>query len=114
MKTAWAIICCLVLAGTPFLLAQTPSPTCAKQPLPACCRHGVMPCCTTQPASGSQPAPAIPASSKVLTSQLSLLAATLVAWTLPETSAGPISSASVLPLMTAGVPLFARDCARLI
>jgi hypothetical protein len=115
MKTAWAIICCLVLAGTPFLLAQTPSPACAKQTLPACCRHGVMPCCAAQPASGSQSAPTAPVpSSKVQSSQFSLLAAAFAAWTLPETSASSISSASAPPLMVAGVPLFARDCARLI
>jgi len=115
VKTIWAIVCCLVLAGTPFLRAQVPSPTCAKQPLPACCRHGVMPCCAAQPASGSQSAPEAPVpSSKVQSSQFSLLAAAFAVWTLPENETGSISSANVPPLMAAGVPLFARNCARLI
>jgi hypothetical protein len=115
VKTIWAIVCCLVLAGTPFLLAQTPLPACAKQTVPACCRHSVMPCCAAQPASGSQSAPTAPVpSSKVQSSQLSLLAAAFAVWTLPENEAGSSSSASASPLMAAGVPLFARDCARLI
>jgi len=113
MKAAWAIICSLVLAGTPFLPAQTLAPACAKQPVRACCQHGVeMPCCAAKPASGSQPAPVIPAQS-VSQNQIALPAPGVVAWTLPESPANLFSSAAV-PLTAASPPLYARNCALLL
>ena len=112
MKTTWAIICSLVLAGTPFLLAQTPS-ACVKQ-VRACCQHGgEMPCCKAKSTPDSQSKPAIP-SQTGNQNQLSLLASSALIWTLPANPADSISSQSTPSSMKAGAPLYARDCARLI
>jgi hypothetical protein len=112
VKTTWAIICSLVLAGTPFLLAQTPS-SCAKQ-VRACCQRGVeMPCCKAKSSPDSQSKPAVPAPTGNQ-NQLSLLASSALIWSLPANPADSISSHSTPFSMTAGTPLYARDCARLI
>jgi len=112
MKLALAIIYSFVLAGTPFLPAQTPS-ACAGQ-IRACCQHGVvMPCCAAKSSPDSQPAPAAPAPAGSQ-SQLSLLAPAVLIWTLPATPADSTVSTSTPPPLAAGAPLYARDCARLI
>jgi len=112
VKTTWAIICSLVLAGTPFLLAQMPS-ACVKQ-FRACCNHGVeMPCCKVKSSPDSQSKPAVPAPMGNQ-NQLSLLASSALIWTLPSNPADSISSHSTPSVMTAGAPLYSRDCARLI
>ena len=112
MKTTWAIICSLVLAGTPFLIAQTPS-SCVKQ-VRACCQHGVeMPCCKAKSSPDSQSKPAVP-SPIGNHNQLSLLASTTLIWSLPANPTDSISSHSTPSMMTAGAPLYARDCALLI
>ena len=112
VKTTWAIICSLVLAGTPFLLAQTPS-SCVKQ-VRACCQHGgEMPCCKAKSSPDSQSKPAIPTQTGNQ-NQLSLLASSALIWTLPSDPADSISSHSSPSVMTAGAPLYSRDCARLI
>ncbi|MGA2852519.1 MAG: hypothetical protein ABSE90_00095 [Verrucomicrobiota bacterium] len=115
MKTTWAIICSLVLAGTPFLLAQTPLPVCrAKQPVPACCQHGCkMPCCSPKPASDSKPAPAVPAQTGGQ-NQVSFLAPNALVWVLPDAPVSKLSSTTQISLVTKGSPLYARNCARLI
>jgi hypothetical protein len=114
MKLALAIICSFVLAGTPFLLAQTPSPACARQPVCACCRHGgQMPCCQAKSSSGSQSLPAVPAQTGSQ-NQLSLLAANVVAWILPDAPAAHFSSAVSISFATKASPLYARNCVRLI
>ena len=112
MKTTWAIICSLVLAGTPFLLAQTPS-ACVKQ-VRACCQHGgEMPCCKAKPTPDSQSKPAVP-SQTINQNQLSLLAFSALTWTLPANPADSISSHSTPSSLSASAPLYALDCARLI
>jgi hypothetical protein len=112
MKLALAIICSFVLAGTPFLPAQTPS-VCAGQ-VRACCQHGVtMPCCAAKPSPDSQPAQTVPAPTSSQ-SQLSLLAPAVLIWTLPVTPANSVVSTSTPPPLAAGAPLYARDCALLI
>jgi hypothetical protein len=112
MKTTWAIICSLVLAGTPFLSAQTPE-SCVKQ-VRACCQRGVeMPCCKANSSPDSQSKPALP-SPTGNQNQLPLLASSALIWTLPANPADSISSHSTPSVMTAGAPLYARDCARLI
>jgi hypothetical protein len=112
MKTTWAIICSLVLAGTPLLLPQTPS-SCIKQ-VRACCQHGVeMPCCKAKSLPDSQSKPAVPAQTGSQ-NQLSLLASSALIWTLTANPVDSISSHSTPSVMTAGAPLYARDCARLI
>ncbi|MGO8767112.1 MAG: hypothetical protein ACLQSR_18505 [Limisphaerales bacterium] len=114
MKAALAIICSFVLAGTPFLPAQTPLPQCVKQPVPACCQHGCkMPCCQAKPMSNSQPAPAVPART-ASQNQLSLLAANIAVWGLTDATTSRLPSASPISLVTKGSPLYARNCARLI
>jgi len=114
MKLALAIICSFVLAGTPFLLARTPLPECVKRPVPACCQHGCkMPCCQAKSSSGSQPLPAVPAQT-ANQNQLSLLAANIVAWILPDTTISLLPSASPISFVTKVSPLYARNCARLI
>jgi hypothetical protein len=112
VKTTLAIVCSLLLMGTPFLMAQTP-PSCVKQ-IRACCQHGVtMPCCETKSAPDSQPKPVVPSQTSSQ-SQLSLLAASVLIWSLPANPADSISSHSTLSSMAASAPLYARDCARLI
>jgi hypothetical protein len=111
MKLALAIVCSFLLAGTPMLWAQTPV-SCAKKPITCCACGGKMSCCQSRPASDSQPAPATPAPAGSQ-AQLSLLAPGILTWTLPANPAVSISPAALLS-MSAGAPLFARDCARLI
>jgi hypothetical protein len=112
VKTTLAMVCSLLLMGTPFLMAQTPS-SCANQ-VRACCQHGVaMPCCETKSAPDSQSKPVVP-SPTGSQSQLSLLAFSALIWTLPANPADSVSSHSTLSLMAASAPLYALDCARLI
>jgi len=112
MKMALAIICSFVLVGTSFLPAQTPS-VCASQ-VRACCQHGVtMPCCATKSSPDSQSKPVVPSQTSNQ-NQLSLLASSVLIWTLPANPVDSISSHSTLFLMAASAPLYALDCARLI
>ena len=112
VKTTWAIICSLVLAGIPFLLAQTPS-VCVKQ-VRACCQHGMeMPCCKVNSSPNSQSKPAVPAQTGNQ-SQLSLLASSALIWSLPVNPADTISSHYTPSSAAASAPLYALDCARLI
>lgn len=113
MKMAWAIICSLMLAVTPALLAQAPSPACAQQPMRACCHPGhIMPCCQGKP-SNSQPVPNVPPSGNQ--TQISLLFANaFVVCVLPDATTPQFSSAVALPLTATGSPLYTRNCALLI
>jgi hypothetical protein len=95
-------------------LLAAPMPACSRQPARACCHcGGKMSCCAAQPSPCSQSAPAVPAPSGIQ-NQFLLPASVLITWSLPENEAGLISSAFVSPLTATGVPLYARDCARLI
>jgi hypothetical protein len=90
------------------------SPACVKPAMgncADCCNH--MACCATKPASNSQPAPAVPTQSNIQ-NQISLLAPSVVAWTLPQNSAGSISSITLSPLLAMAAPLYERNCARLL
>jgi hypothetical protein len=64
--------------------------------------------------SNSQPAPAVPVQKTGAQNQISFLALTFAVLTLPENPASTFSSAATPPLTAAGVPLYARDCARLL
>jgi hypothetical protein len=111
MKTALAIVCSFLLAGTPLLLAQAPAGIAQTH---ACCQHAcTMSCCVAKSSPDSQPAPAVPAASGTQ-SQLSLLAPAVLIWTLPATPANSIASTFTLPSLAAGAPLYALDCAWLI
>lgn len=106
------MVCSLLLMGTPFLPAQTPSP-CVKQ-VRACCRHGgAMACCKAKSAPDSQSKPAVPAQTGNQ-NQLSILASAALIWTLPVNPADSISFHYAPAAMTIGAPLYARDCALLI
>jgi len=96
------------------LWAAPALPTCAKQPAHACCHcGGRMSCCATQPASGSQPVPAVPTSTGSH-KLLSISVSTFVAGALPENQVALPGSASWSFLMPDSAPLYARHCARLI
>jgi hypothetical protein len=98
--------------GTPFLMAQTPSP-CVKH-VRACCQHGGdMACCKESSSPDSQSKPVVPSQTSSQ-SQLSLLASSALVWSLPANPADSISSHPTLFSMAAGAPLYALDCARLI
>jgi hypothetical protein len=112
VKQLSAILSGLLLVWAQLLAAPT-LPACAKQPAHACCHCGGKMSCCAAPSSNSQPAPAIPASSGIQ-NQFSFLAPALMVWALPENEADSISSAFVSPLTAYGIPLYARDCARLI
>jgi len=110
MKTALAIVCSFLLAGTPLLLAQTPQVSVAKVD---CSCGGKMACCTTQPAPASQPLTASP----VLTgnqNQLSVPPQNIVAWVLPDAASPGFSPIASTSFSAPGTALYARDCARLI
>jgi len=112
MKTALAIICSFLLAGTPFLLAQA-APSCVEQNH-ACCHSGCkMDCCAAKSLPDSQSVPAVPAPSSSQ-NQFSLLAPHALAWTLLNGETHPISFTVISPSSVTGAPLYALDCARLI
>jgi hypothetical protein len=112
MKTALAIVCSLLLAGTPFLLAQA-VPPCAKQNHACCHCGGKMSCCAGKSSPDSQPTPAVPAQSSSQ-NQLLLLIPHASTWTLLNNETHPISFTAASPSSMTSAPLYARDCARLI
>jgi hypothetical protein len=112
MKTALAIVCSFLLAGSSFLLAQA-APPCIKQSHACCHCDGKMNCCAAKSSPDSQPAPAVPAQSGSQ-NQFLLLAPHALAWTLLNNEAHPVSFTAVSLSSATGAPLYARDCARLI
>ena len=111
MKQLSAILFSLLLAWAQLLAA--PTPVTPAQPAHACCRCGGKMSCCAAPSSGSQPMPAVPSNAGPQ-KQFSISAPAIVTGALPENRVGLICSASRLSLMPYGVPLYARDCARLI
>ncbi|HEX5400259.1 MAG TPA: hypothetical protein VFY06_14530 [Verrucomicrobiae bacterium] len=113
MKLTLAIVCSLLLAGTPFVSAQaqTACVDVARAAHAAC--HCGMPCCGAPVSSNSQPAPAAPAPGSNQTQLLPLAPAALV-WILPAAPASEISTAIPSLLKANRTPLFARNCAFLI
>jgi hypothetical protein len=110
VKQLSAILFGLLLVWAQLLAA--PTSVTAAQPAHACCHcGGKMSCCASP--SGSQPMPAVPANAGPQ-KQLSISAPAIVAWSLPGNRADLVCSAFRLSLMPDGVPLYARDCARLI
>ncbi|HWD93086.1 MAG TPA: hypothetical protein VG938_12145 [Verrucomicrobiae bacterium] len=113
MRITLAIVCSLLLAWTNIVPAETPgtSVACAAR---ICCHCGKKSdcCATNRSLPESQPVSAAPASSSQ--NQFSSLTQTITAWTLPTGIAHEHSSSFFPPLTTAGAPLFARNCARLI
>jgi hypothetical protein len=116
MKLALAILSSVMLMGTPFLSAQTLLPAgCAKQPVSVSCHchHGCkMACCQTKSSPASPSAPVVPQTTGQ--NQLSLLAAGIVAWVLPDAAVPPVISSASISFATKDSPLYARNCVRLI
>jgi len=113
VKTALAIVCSLVLVWTQVVLAQAPAAGVARVIRAPCHCCGKASCCVASTSPESQSAPAAPASS-ISRNQISLLAAAVPAWTLPDREARPGHTSSFSRVNTAAVPLYARNCARLI
>jgi hypothetical protein len=110
VKSLTAIFFSLLLVLGQFAPAAA---ACAK-PAMNCsdaCRQ--MPCCAARPASGSQPAPAVPAQSGAQ-NQISLLAPATVAWILPQSPVSLVTSVSASPLVVMAAPLYARNCTLLL
>jgi hypothetical protein len=118
MKLVLAIICSLLLAGTPFVLAQAPVASVGHVAHTVCpCGMGChcdMPCCCGRPASPKpQQVPTVPAPPSNQT-QLLTLAPAALAWMLPAAPVSEIPAAFSSPLTANRIPLFTRNCAFLI
>jgi len=111
VKSLSAILSSLLLVWTQ--LSAAPMPVTLASPIPACCHCGGRMSCCPAPSSGSQPTPVVP-SSIGLQKQLLISAPAVLAGILPENRTGLMGSASRWSLTSAGAPLYARDCARLI
>lgn len=111
MKTALAIVCILLLALTNPVVAQAAA---ASETHPSCACSGCgASCCTTDvPHPESQPVSAAPVSS--LQNLLAPAASAAVTWMLPAPLEAFLFSPSASILNGDAVPLFARNCARLI
>jgi len=105
-----------ILSGLMLVWAQLPAVpmfVCAGQPARVCCNCGGKMSCCAPASSDTQPAPAIPFSAGTQ-NHLLLPAAAFRVGTLPENEVGLMASTTA-PLSPAmSVPLYARDCARLI
>jgi len=106
-----AIVCSLLLAGMPVILAQAPAAGVVRV-AHACCHCGKA-CCTAPASPASQPVPAtpVPAPSQI---QLLTLAPAALLWTLPDMPAADFSASVSSPVTATGAPLYARHCAFLI
>jgi len=111
VKTTLAIVCSLLLAGTPIVSAQAPAVGVVRG-AHACC-HCHKACCAAPASPQSLPVPAapVPGSSQ---SQFLTLAPGALAWTLPAAPAVEFSVSTSSLLTANAAPLYARDCARLI
>jgi hypothetical protein len=112
MKRAAAIILGLI-----FLWLQAVS-SAQMAFLPAkaartCCGCQQRDCCVTPATPDPQSLPATVAATGSQ-NHLSVLASTLVAWTLPASAPAQVFVSASAPLMAPDVPLFTRYCARLI
>jgi hypothetical protein len=115
VKQLIAILFSMLLVWMQITPTSVPaSPVCVKPAMgncADCCDR--MACCATKPASQPQPSPAVPTQSTAQ-NQISLLASSVVAWTLPENSTGSKFSISTSPLLTMAPPLYERNCALLL
>jgi hypothetical protein len=113
VKSLTAILSVLLLVLAQFAPAQT-TVACANPAMhcSAACRQ--MPCCAVKTASGSQRAPAVPASKTGAQNQMSLPAPVVVLWTLPENFTVSFASVATTPLTAMAAPLYARNCSLLL
>jgi len=112
VKALLAIICGLLLAGTPYLPAQT-APSAGQPPARTACHCGGRTCCCAQPTSPSPLAPSLPVST---VREIHFPAPVMVAEiaTPAEAPATLTAGNSQRPNPTAGAPRFTLFCARLI
>jgi hypothetical protein len=111
VKTTLAIVCSLLLAGTPFVPAQA-SAAGGVRVAHACCHCGKA-CCAVPSSPVSQPVPAAPVSASAQ-NQLLTFAPAALAWILPDAQTPGFSTSVALLLTANAAPLYARNCARLI
>jgi len=112
MKQLIAILFCGLLVWTPFAPAQA-SPVCAIPAMKCCGKCCHMACCAAKKSSDSQSAPAAPSQTSAQ-NQISLLAPGGVAWTLPENPGKFVSYVAAPALAAPGIPLYSRNCVRLL
>jgi len=110
VKTTLAIVCSLLLAGTP-VLAQAPAAGVGRAAHASC--HCGRACCAAPSSPESQPVPAAPVFNPAQ-NQLLTPAPSMLTWTLPDMLALEFSPFISSPLTVNRTPLYARDCAFLI
>lgn len=112
MRFAVAIVCSLLLVWGQFAVASAMCDSTAKLAGNCCHCGGKMNCCSAKPAS-SQPVPANNARAGFQNQIVSPIPAAMV-WVLAAAGTTSISP-TVSPSLNAGaVPIFERNCARLI
>jgi len=107
-----AILFSALLLLTPFLSVAA-SPACCKTGQVqghACCQ---MPCCAAKNPD-SQPSPAVPSQNSSAPDQISFHALAVAIWALPATGPASFSPVVTSSLSSAGAPIYARNCVRLI
>ena len=113
MKRLSAILFSLLLVWTQAVLAAHPTADNGSRAACKCCDCGSKSCCAKPPAPESSPSPAAPirATSQ---NELSPLALTFVAWTVPAIEPQISDPAVSFSRFVTGVPLFTRHCALLV
>jgi len=112
VKSLSAILSVLLLVLVQFAPAQVTVSCATAMHCSAACRQ--MPCCAAKTASGSQRAPAVPASKTGAQNQMSLPAPVVVLWTLPDNFTVSFASVATAPLTAMAAPLYARNCSLLL
>jgi hypothetical protein len=114
VKRLRAILFCLLLVWMQAMVAAPGVLSGTERVACACCDCGKADCCVTKsPPTPAAPAPLAPVRADSQ-NQLSLHYTTATAWTLPDAGSRVVAPSASSPLTAARVPLFARDCARLI
>jgi hypothetical protein len=113
VKRLSAILFSVLLVWMQTVVSTQPTVLSTESTECMCSNCGKTCCCVTPFSPDSAPAPATPVRAGVQT-ELTMLAATLVAWTLPATEPQVPSLSASPPLTAMGVPLFTRHCALLI
>ena len=113
VKTKLAIVCSLLLVWTQVVLGWTPAAGVERVARAACHCCGKPGCCVAQNSPEPQPPPAAPVSS-LSQNQLSLFMAAVPVWTLPAADAYEIAVSTSPFSVTAGAPLYERNCALLL
>jgi len=113
VKQFLAILLSLLFVWTQAVAARQTLPASAGRAARAGCGCDQKDCCVTPSSPDSQPGTATPVPAS-FQNQLSILAPTAPAWTLPGVAAQTFSPAVSASLTVAHVPLYTRHCARLL